>query len=536
MIVEINGSRLRPYEGIEWIGDNTTISFGLPQRGGYQQSIISADTDITVYVNNILQVQGLGPLVGDYSVTNWEGSNDPGRQVVFVTPPDNGDQILITVSTVADYLVSGNLLQLVNAPPLGDTISVTTWNDTAQQNILTLVFQGPEEQGVVITEPYDSTSFDAGTVNDDPGSFDYSVGITIANNNIQLQRDTVSANRLWVTLNGNRLFDGKDFVVNGSELILVSGAMSPADILTVTEFTESIVPESMAFRVFQDMRGVQATYRITNLSTTLLTQNLTATADIAYVRDASVLTEPNLSEGIFGICTINGERIMYRTRDTVLNTISGLMRGTAGTGATLHSTGTEVYDMGRGNLLNEEYQDYVVKNSALGDGSTTVFYSDISVNNPDESSSIDIRAVEVYVGGIKQMPYVDVGANELELGLVYNISNLGTTDWNFVTGTENIIYSINDKITVLFAGSGTGTAVQQSTQYRWTEALFNPVAVEFVINDEVIPALTAPDAGNEVTIAVRRGTTWYQQGATTPSNGIALQETNTPAARFFRGA
>jgi hypothetical protein len=331
------------------------------------------------------------------------------------------------------------------------------------------------------------------------------------------------------------LFDGKDFVVQGQQLVLTSGALVNSDIVVVTEFTESIVPEAMAFRVFQDMRGVQATYRITNSTTTQLVADLSATADIAYVRNASALTEPNLADGIFGICTINGERIMYRTRDTALNAISGLMRGTAGTGATSHLASTEVYDMGRGNLLYEEYQDYIDKSSSLGDGSTTVFYSDIAINNPDESSSIDIRAVEVYVGGVKQMPYVDVGADELEPGLVYNISNLGTTDWNFVAGTEDIVYSVNDKITVLFAGTGSGTAVQKSTQYRWTEAQFDPVAVEFVVNDEVIPALTAPDVGNEVTILVRRGTTWYQQGANTPSNGIALQETNTRAARFFRG-
>jgi hypothetical protein len=283
------------------------------------------------------------------------------------------------------------------------------------------------------------------------------------------------------------------------------------------------------------MRGVQATYRITASTTTTLVQNLSATADIAYVRDATALTQPNLPDGIFGVCTINGERIMYRERDTALHTISGLMRGTAGTAATSHTVGTEVYDIGRGNLMFEEYQDYLDKSSAIGDGSTTVFYSDIDINNPDESSSIDIRAVEVYVGGTKQLPYVDILTADLEVGLTYNISFLGTTNWNNIAGTVGITYGVNDKITVAATGTGTGTAVQQTTQYRWTEALFNPVAVEFVVNDEVIPPLTAPESGNDITILVRRGKTWYRPGANTPSDGIALQETDTRAARFFRG-
>jgi hypothetical protein len=535
MIVEVAGLRLRPYEGIEWIGDGSTLSFGLPQRGGYQQSIINAETDINVYVDSVLQVQSIGDVVGAYSVTNWDGSNTPGRQVLFAQPPAEASVVLITVSTVAAYLVSGNTLQLVNAPPLGDTISVTTWNDTAQQNILTLVFQGPEDEGVVITEPYDSTAFDAATINDDPGSFDYSVGITIPNNNLDLQRPGVQANRLWVTLNGRRLFDGKDFIVDGDLLVLASGALANSDIVAVTEFTESVVPEAIAFRIFQDMRGVQATYRITPSTTTTLVQNLSATADIAYVRDAGALTQPNLPDGIFGVCTINGERIMYRERNTALNTISGLMRGTGGTAATSHTIGTEVYDIGRGNLMFEEYQDYIDKSSAIGDGSTTVFYSDIDINNPDESSSVDIRAVEVYVGGIRQLPYVDVLTADLEVGLTYNISFLGTTNWNNIAGTVGITYGVNDKITVAATGTGTGTAVQQTTQYRWTEALFSPVAVEFVVNDEVIPPLAAPAAGNDITILVRRGKTWYRPGLNTPSDGIALQETDTPAARFFRG-
>ena len=535
MIVEVAGQRLRPYEGIEWIGNGATLSFGLPQRGGYQQSIINAETDIDVYVDNVLQVQSIGDVVGTYSVTNWDGSNTPGRQVLFAQPPAEASVILITVSTVAAYLVSGNTLQLVNAPPLGDIVSVTTWNDTAQQNILTLVFQGPEDEGVVITEPYDSTAFDAGIVNDDPGSFDYSVGITIPNNNLDLQRSGIQANRLWVTLNGRRLFDGKDFIVDGDILILASGAMANSDIVVVTEFTESIVPEAIAFRVFQDMRGVQATYRITSSTTTTLVQNLSATADIVYVRDANALTQPNLPDGIFGVCTINGERIMYRERNTALHTISGLMRGTGGTAATSHNVGTEVYDIGRGNLMFEEYQDYIDKSSTIGDGSTTVFYSDIDINNPDESSSVDIRAVEVYVGGVKQLPYVDILTADLELGISYNISFLGTTNWNNIAGTVGITYGVNDKITVAATGTGTGTAVQQTTQYRWTEALFSPVAVEFVVNDEVIPPLAAPAAGNDITILVRRGKSWYRPGPNTPSDGIALQETDTRAARFFRG-
>jgi hypothetical protein len=111
LVVTLDGIRLRPYEGIEWTGDGTTVSFGLPQRGGYQQSQINAATDVTVYIDTVLQTSGVA-----YGVTNWDGSNTPGRQVVFVTAPAIGTQILISVSTVAAYLVVGNQLQFVSQP------------------------------------------------------------------------------------------------------------------------------------------------------------------------------------------------------------------------------------------------------------------------------------------------------------------------------------------------------------------------------------------------------------------------------------
>jgi hypothetical protein len=46
---------------------------------------------------------------------------------------------------------------------------------------------------------------------------------------------------------------------------------------------------------------------------------------------------------------------------------------------------------------------------------------------------------------------------------------------------------------------------------------------------------TAPPSSLEIAIFVRLGVTWYAPGAGTPSDGVPLQDTNTPAARFLRG-
>jgi hypothetical protein len=357
----------------------------------------------------------------------------------------------------------------------GDVFEITTWNDTAQQDILTQVFVGPVTSGITINEPYDSTDYDPAVVNNTPGSYDYTAGTSVANNQFNLGRTDIVASRLWVTLDGYRLFEGADYTVDNGFVILSSGAIGSTQIMAVTQFTNSVTPEELDFRIFQDMRGVQAVYRITRTTTTELAAAVSAAADSIQVVDAAALSEPNLELGIFGVVIIDGERIMYRTRDLAAKTISSLLRGTAGTAAADHAVGASVTDLGRGNLLDPEYQDRVVSDTALGDGSTVVYYAP-SITDVDfgDSSSVFVDAIEVYVGGQRQYPA-------------------------FIT----------------------------ESPYPWVVTNFDPVAVEF------LEAL--PPEGIEVTILIRRGVSWYEPGVGTASNGVALQDTNTRAARFLRG-
>ena len=485
MIVTRNGLRLQPAQGIEWIGDDSSVSFGLPQRGGYEQNIIDPVTDVLVWVDGVPQTQSLGAFVGDFSVTNWDGSNVPGRQVLFATPPAAGARILISVNTIADYIVVANQVQIASTVNLNDVFAITTWNDTAQQNILTQVFVGPVSTGIVINEPYDSTDYDPAVINNTPGSYDFTDGTSVSNNQFDLQRTDIVASRLWVTLDGSRLFEGADYTVENGFLILATGVIGPTQVVAVTQFTNSITPEEMAYRIFQDMRGVQATYRITRETTTQVAISVTATATEIQVVNAAALSEPNLELGIFGVVIIDGERIMYRERDLSLNKISSLMRGTAGTAAADHAAGTDVTDLGRGNLLEAEYQNRIVSDTTLSDGSTSVYYApSIDIDNAFQDSSSDILALEVYVGGTRQYAY----------------SETATT-----------------------------------SQYPWIVTDFDPVAVEFLTDSDPVTPTLLPPAGVEVTILVRRGQSWYEPGVGTASNGVALQDTNTAAARFLRG-
>jgi hypothetical protein len=90
------------------------------------------------------------------------------------------------------------------------------------------------------------------------------------------------------------------------------------------------------------------------------------------------------------------------------------------------------------------------------------------------------RAILVYVGGILQILSVDY-----EIGSGFDVVPYG--DGLFDNSAEQIIF-------------------------------YNP-----------------PPAGREVLITVRRGTSWYQPGPYSASNGVALQYTNTIPAQFFKG-
>ena len=498
-IVNVGGVRARTAAGIVYVGDNATTVFTVAQRLGIDQGFIQS-SDVNVYFNDILQSTSL------YTVSPLTG----GTTVTFNTAPAVGVRIYISVSTGAQATIdpiaktltfnsTGGLI-----PRNGQNITVTTWNDTREQRLLTQVFVGPVIEGITVSEGFDTTEFDQGTTTNASGSYDYTTGSSISVNNLVLQETIIDASRLWVTLNGKVLNPDIDFRLENNAIILSYGTLQPTDVVIVTETTNAVVPEALEFRLFQDMRGIQATYRMTPASTTTLKQAVAMSDDIIYVVDASVLTIPNFLANIWGVVTIDGERIMYRNIDFENNTISSLLRGTAGTAAAAHLAGAEVYDESRGNLLPGQFQNYVVSNTTLANGTTTIF-----------------EAVDISLSGSASIAWVETnaytGATTVDASGSYYYAK---KDVPANTAISNTLYwqPLNAAVQVYVGGT------LQTSGYAFTSE--NPVIIEFT---------TAPANGSDVTILINRGVTWYQQGVGTASNGVPLQETNTPAAQFLQG-
>ena len=414
IIVTVNGLRMKTAAGALYRITDAAPEYNLPQRIGIDPYLV-ADSAIFVYVDGIKQTQGV-----DYDIIL-----DNPDQTKYVKLKDHirfNEEVLISVVSDVECYVDNDEL-VFNVPVFaGDIIKVTSWNDTRQQDLVTNVFVGPVDVEVPVVQGYSVTRYSPDTFDGGPGSFDCTYYVPEVRNDIFLDRIVAEPARLWVTVNGEHKFYGNDFTVryaryyqgysstlydyavlpdeygsyDSSNLvteIVFPYVLSPTDVVMITDFTDILNPDATAYRIFQDMNGIQVTHNITMDTTTVLMRTLSPTANIIYVEDASHLNEPNFEAGIWGVLTINGERIMYRDIDLVNNTVSSLLRGTGGTGAANHIAGSYVYDMSYYTTLPKFYQNYVVESTEQGDGFRTEFTA-------DNINIVDIPEIRVVVGGV----------------------------------------------------------------------------------------------------------------------------------------
>jgi hypothetical protein len=249
--------------------------------------------------------------------------------------------------------------------------------------------------------------------------------------------------------------------------------------------------------------------------------------------------------------------------------------------------------------MPEEFQDYINSNDFIGDGTDTVFVTDIVVNERplvsiggsvevringilQNSNTYTVTALEPVVivfnnsipvlGSTVQVTVIDTlsvstsqsfsatGSSArfpttLDIGLVEQPASSYVLDdfdpviitfnspvpsgqvvyiANQLSGNDEFSYSFSDGVETTFSTDINLTlpvrvyvgGIEQTDIVDYTVTSLDTVSVTFV---EPVPE------GQEVTILVRRGVTWYAPGINTPSNGVALQDTNTQAARFLRG-
>ena len=438
MIVDRDGFRLRPPEGIEYTGDGSSLGpYYLSTTAKTNQALIST-SDLLVYVDNVKQNVAV-----NWTLSAYDGSSDRYIEFNAQSLPATGSQIQIFTTTESDYtVINTNDLNLRVSAATNALFDVTTFNDTAQQNIMTKVFVGPTTTGITTGVAYDEDAYDA-------SEFDETVGSTVDTNNFALGRLVTADARLIVTLNGEYLRPSLDFTVttgsdNLSVLVLNLSILNAADVLAVTMFTNSVVPNSLNFRIFQDMLGNQKLLRMNTQNTTKLSVDVAVTDDIIYVADVTKLGEPNLTQGIFGQIIIGGERITYRQRNTGDNSVSGLRRGTAGTGVYTHSVNDSVTDVGSGEQLPTTYQQKTTTDKTnYGDGTTTRFITSITVPTLLDSTEFS-ESITVTVGGTVLVPdtdYTVTGVDSTFTEVTLTVAPAANVEVWFSQITANVMYA-----------------------------------------------------------------------------------------------
>lgn len=387
MVVEINGTRLRPPEGAYYVGNGSTVDFFTSTTGEIDPDTI-ANNEIVVYVDSVKLTQGSEYIVQAADSTAY-------RTVTLATAPAAGAEVEVYVSTETPYTVSGNSISFKSSYsiPADAIVAWKSFGDTSQQGLRTKVFKGPGSGSTTTVQPYDSTGYD-------DGLFDQltTTGVTVLI--FDLETSQIRDDLAWVTFNGEFLKYGEQFSIirqNGNCLLeLTDLVVGDNDIIAITWSTPNVVAPAIAYRINQDMLGQQLIYRINDAGTTVLTQPVYTNSTVIYVEDVSALPDVYLELGQFGVITINGERITYREKNTVTNSVTGLRRGVAGTGIANHAVGSKVYNLSTDELLPAKYQNIIVSNTFTGDGSTSTFATDFSV---PAASHVLGEPVMVFVGG-----------------------------------------------------------------------------------------------------------------------------------------
>ena len=372
-IVEVDGVRLTPPEGLEYTSDGSSAGPFYLNVGNWKssesvmQSLI-ADNDVHVFVDDTEL-----KLYEDFTISPIDDSSV--RYVALTVAPAVGASIRIFVETAAQYKISysghpvsaDNKITFNTAPSIGTRVLVTSDNDTSELDLINRIYKGPVSTGITTVVGYDGDDFDEST-------FDETVGSVTDLSIFELDRVITKPDRLQVTVNGLRKYYGKDWKLNQNSTtsieFLGSSQIGDLDVVVVRMQSENVAPDKLNFALFKDMRNVNAVYNINKSHVTTVTQAVTADADTITVLDASKLSTPDLANNLFGIVMIDGERITYRNIDVTNNTISGLRRGTAGTAASTHAVGAVVYDYSVSTYLNYSYNKTWYEAPLLADGST----------------------------------------------------------------------------------------------------------------------------------------------------------------------
>jgi hypothetical protein len=289
---------------------------------------------------------------------NWVSTNNELKlkRNVAVT----GDVVTLAIFKDANYLIDGNAITFLDSYPDNTQIDVTTFNNHDILNIQRF---------------NDEVVFDSSLV---PGTVEYKKYTQLGAGRIELNKQSIGPEYVWVTVNGELLVPDVEYVLeNNLKYVRISRPLSVTDVVEVMVFSSETTRSAFGYRIFKDMVNRVVYKRVDDSTSTELAQPLNGFDAKITVVDAEKLATPNAVKNEPGIIYIDKERIEYLKKTG--NILSQLRRGTLGTGIkNQYPAGTRVRDQGNANTV--PYNDEVQTVEAISDGYLTA--SEFYVNSP----------------------------------------------------------------------------------------------------------------------------------------------------------
>lgn len=252
------------------------------------------------------------------------------------------------------------------------------------ENAVIRVYQFSNHDGLGINrENYDVVEKTEMTLATE-GYFDYRL---LKNGLVPLRREAVSADYLWVSLNGRWLTPSADYILlENKRYIKFITPVVYGDTIDMIHFSNPPVSTKFGWRQFKDMLNRTHYKRLNKEDQYTLAEPLNwYDRTITLVETGGNLPTPDPKGRIPGVIFIEGERIEYFRRED--NVLKQLRRGTLGTGIKdVYAAGTSLYNQSADSTI--PYKDEEERVIAIAGE-----YKDMSIVYPDNSVEITVTAI-----------------------------------------------------------------------------------------------------------------------------------------------
>jgi hypothetical protein len=412
--------------------------------------------NIRVYVNNDLK----------RFVINYVYD---GNQNLITIPESNltvGDQIKIEVDLRSEFYFQDNDLVILDSVSMfeNDVIEITWFGEYPSMDVISDEFAGGQES-------------------------------------FRLSRTPLDISYVWAYLNGNRLTQDVDYILDLTRSsVLLTANTTNIDKIKIFQFGTSIKRDPIAYEIFKDMLNVYHYKRYSKDSNIKLAKDLYYYDLEIEVSDASTLYNPIPNRNLPGIIIVGNERIEYLEKSG--NILRKLRRGCQGTAiAEIHAKDEFVINISPTETV--PYNEDQLRVDFVSDGSSLIIGPlDFVPRKTDVTFYREQDADGTYLS----IPVEYGRCDEIEV---------------FVGGQRLRKVSLDVYDEALGASSPTAD--------KKLEAEFSVDGVNPYIR------LTSPvKAGSRITIIRKIGKVWYERGESSASKGKTFADNSTPMIKFIK--